>query len=187
MLNGKKIAILATDGFEASELTEPLNALCNAGAEVDVVSLQAGTIRGVKGHEWADEVEVDCTLDTVSAEEYDALVVPGGVYNPDKLRTDERAVQFVRDMFKLQKPIGAICHGPWLLIEAGVLQGKSATSYPSIRTDMKNAGAEWVDEEVVVHNGLVTSRSPKDLEAFCAKLIEEIDEGRHEQRRVATG
>jgi protease I len=187
MLQGKRIAILATDGFEQSELTVPRDALKKAGAEVVIVSLETGTIRGVKGHEWADEVDVDVSIDTVSPNAYDALMLPGGVYNPDKLRTDERAVQFVRDMFKLQKPIGAICHGPWLLIEAGALQGKQATSYPSIRTDMKNAGAEWLDEEVVVDNGLVTSRSPDDLDAFCDKLIEEIGEGRHEQRKVAAG
>lgn len=187
MIKGKKVAILATDGFEQSELTVPRDALRDAGAEVTIVSLEPGSIRGVKGHEWADEVEVDQEIDRVSAEQFDALVIPGGVYNPDKLRTDERAVQLVRDMFKVLKPIAAICHGPWLLIEAGVIKGKKATSYKSIRTDMQNAGAEWVDEEVVVQNGLVTSRSPEDLDAFCDKLIEEIGEGRHQQRRVASG
>lgn len=184
MINGKKIAILATHGYEQSELTVPRDALLKGGAEVSVVSLEPGKIRGVKGHDWADEVEVDQAIDKVSAEEFDALVIPGGVYNPDKLRTDERAVQFVRDMFKLLKPVASICHGPWLLIEAGVVNGRQATSYKSIRTDMKNAGAEWLDEEVVVHNGLITSRNPGDLDAFCDKLIEEIGEGRHEQRRV---
>lgn len=187
MIKGKKVAILATDGFEQSELTEPRDALLDAGAEVTIVSLKPGKIRGVKGHEWADEIEVDQEIDRVSADQFDALVIPGGVYNPDKLRTDERAIQLVRDMFKLLRPIAAICHGPWLLIEAGVVKGRRATSYPSIRTDMQNAGADWVDEEVVVHNGLVTSRSPEDLDAFCDKLIEEIGEGRHAQREAATG
>lgn len=187
MINGKKVAILATDGFEQSELIVPRDALLKAGAEATIVSLEPGSIRGVKGHEWADEIEVDQGIDRVSAEQFDALVIPGGVYNPDKLRTGERAVQLVRDMFKLLKPIAAICHGPWLLIEAGVVDGRQATSYWSIRTDMKNAGAEWKDEEVVVHNGLVTSRSPDDLAAFCDKLIEEIGEGRHGQREARTG
>lgn len=187
MLKGKRVAILATDGFEQSELTVPRDALRDAGAEVVVVSMEKGTIRGVKGHEWADEVDVDITIDAVSPNAYDALVIPGGVYNPDKMRTDPQAVQFVRDMFRLQKPVAAICHGGWLLAEADVLDGRRVTSYPSIRTDMENAGAEWVDEEVVVDNGLVTSRSPDDLDAFCDKLIEEIREGRHEERQVATG
>lgn len=187
MLKGKRIAILATDGYEQSELTVPRDALREAGAEVIVVSPEKGKIRGVKGHEWADEVDVDTTIDTVSANAYDALVLPGGLYNPDKLRTIKAAIHFVRNMFDLKKPVAAICHGPWLLIEADVLRGRKATSYPSIRTDMENAGAEWVDEEVVVHNGLVTSRSPDDLDAFCEKLIEEIGEGRHEQRQVAVG
>lgn len=187
MLEGKRVAILATDGYEQSELTAPRDALREAGAEPIIVSLEKGRIRGVKDRQWADEVDVDITIDTISPNAYDALVLPGGLYNPDTLRTNEKAVQFVRDMFKLQKPIAAICHAGWMLIEADILQGRNATSYHSIKTDMKNAGAEWVDEEVVVHNGLVTSRSPADLDAFCEKLIEEIAEGRHEQRQVATG
>ncbi len=187
MLKGKKVAILATNGFEQSELTVPLETLQGAGLEVSIVSLDADPIRGEKGGEWQASIDVDMTLDQVSARDFDALVIPGGVYNPDKLRTDERAVQFVRDMFKIEKPIAAICHGPWLLIEAGVLEGRRATSYHSIRTDMQNAGADWVDQEVVVDKGIVTSRSPDDLKAFCTKVIEEIGEGRHQQRFTAVG
>lgn len=187
MLKGKRVAILATDGFEQSELTAPRDALRKAGAEVLIVSLEKGKIRGVKGHDWADEVDVDTTIERISPNAYDALVLPGGLYNPDTLRTNEAAVNFVRGMFELKKPIGAICHGPWLLVEADVVSGRQVTSYPSIKTDLINAGGAWVDEEVVVHNGLVTSRSPDDLDAFCDKLIEEIAEGRHEQRQAAFG
>lgn len=185
MLNAKHVAILATDGFEQSELTVPRDALHEAGAKVDVVSLEAGKIRGEKGQQWADEVEVDRTIDQISADEYDALVLPGGVYNPDTLRADDRAVGFVRDMFAAKKTVAAICHGPWMLIEAGVVDGREATSWHSIQTDMKNAGARWVDREVVVDDGLVTSRSPRDLGVFCSRLIDAIGEGRHEQRQVA--
>lgn len=182
MLQGKNVAILATDGYEQSELTRPLEALREAGATVRIVSLKSGSIRGVKGHEWADTVEVDATVDEISARDFDSLVIPGGLYNPDALRQSEKSVDLVRDMFEAKKPIAAICHGPWLLVEADVVRDRDVTSYPSIRTDLRNAGANWKDEEVVVHLGLVTSRSPKDLDAFCAKLLEETREGIHQRR-----
>lgn len=180
-LLGKKVAILATNGFEQSELTSPRHALLNAGAEVDIVSQRAGEITGWSGKNWADEVKVDKTLDEVKAEYYDALVLPGGLINPDTLRQDASAIRFIRGFFSdsANKPVAAICHGPWLLAEAGVLKGRKVTSYGSISTDLKNAGARWVDEAVVVDNGLVTSRNPDDLPAFNKKLLEEIREGRH--------
>ncbi|HET6470066.1 MAG TPA: type 1 glutamine amidotransferase domain-containing protein [Geminicoccaceae bacterium] len=184
-IHGKRVAILATNGFEQSELLKPLEALENAGAKVDVVSLERGEIKGWDEKDWGRKVPVDRTVDEARPDEYDALVLPGGQINPDVLRTNERAVAFVRDMVNAKKPVAAICHGPWLLIEAGVIRGRKATSYHSIRTDMRNAGADWVDQEVVVDQGLVTSRKPDDLPAFCAKLIEEIAEGRHTERRVA--
>lgn len=184
MLQGKKVAILATHGYEQSELEVPLKSLRDAGADVKVVSLKNEPIRAVKGMEWTSTVDVDLTVDQISADKFDALVLPGGHYNPDTLRTNDRAVKFVLDMFNQKKPIGAICHGPWVLIEAGVVKNRTLTSYHSIKTDLKNAGANWVDKEVVVHNGLVTSRQPDDLEAFCDKLIEEIAEGQHEKRRT---
>lgn len=182
MLQGKRIAILATDGFEQSELEKPLGTLRDAGADVRVVSLEGGSIRGVRGHQWSDEVPVDRTLGEVSADDFDTLVIPGGLYNPDTLRAEPAAVEFVRDMFDAKKPVAAICHGPWLLIEADVVRGRQVTSYPSIRTDLINAGALWLDQAVVVHQGLITSRSPADLDAFCAKIVEETREGRHEHR-----
>jgi protease I len=185
-LSGKKIAILATDGFEQSELIEPQRALKNAGATVHVVSPKSGAIRGWNKADWGDEVPVDVELSQARPEDYDGLVLPGGQINPDKLRLEPSAVQFVRAFFQAGKPVGAICHGPWLLVEADVARGRTMTSYASIRTDLKNAGANWVDREVVVDQGLVTSRNPGDLEAFCGKLIEEFAEGRHEaQRRSA--
>lgn len=179
-LDGKKIAILATDGFEQSELFEPKKALEEAGAQTQVVSLQSGSIKGWNEKQWGDEVSVDTTVENASASDFDGLVLPGGQMNPDKLRADENAVAFVRAFFEQKKPVGAICHGPWLLVEAGVADGRKVTSYKSIKTDLKNAGADWVDQEVVVDNGLVTSRQPDDLPAFNAKLIEEFAEGKHE-------
>lgn len=184
-LRGKSVAILATHGFEQSELLEPLRALRGAEASVDVVSPEEGRIRGWKDQDWGDSVVVDRTLDSVEPGQYDALVLPGGQINPDLLRIDGRAVGFVRSMIEAGKPVGAICHGPWLLIEAGAAKGLRATSYGSIRTDMENAGADWIDQEVVVDRGIVTSRKPDDLPAFCAKMIEEIGEGRHHDRRAA--
>jgi protease I len=182
-LNGRTIAILATDGFEQSELTEPLRALQDAGAAVHVVSPKPDSIRGWDETDWGDEVTVDVELADARPEDYDGLVLPGGQINPDKLRLEPRAVDFVRAFFAAGKPVGAICHAPWLLVEADVAKGRTLTSFASIKTDLKNAGANWVDREVVVDQGLVTSRNPGDLEAFNAKLIEEFAEGRHEAPR----
>ena len=185
-LSGKKIAILATDGFEQSELAEPKRALEQAGATVHIVAPKTGEIRGWQHTDWGDAFPVDVGLGQARAEDYHGLVLPGGQINPDKLRLEPEAVAFVRAFFEAGKPVGAICHGPWLLIEAEVVRGRTVTSYASIRTDLKNAGANWVDREVVVDQGLVTSRNPGDLEAFNAKIIEEFAEGRHEgQRRSA--
>jgi protease I len=182
MLQGKRIAILATNGFEQSELQEPLKQLRDVDAEVNVVSLEPGTIRGESKGEWGNSVPVDQTIDEVSEEDFDALVIPGGLYNPDQLRANPEAVLFVRAMFNARKPVAAICHGPWLLVEAGIARGRKLTSYPSIRTDITNAGGLWLDEPVVVDQGLITSRSPDDLQAFIAKIVEETREGRHEDR-----
>ena len=181
-ISGKKIAILATHGFEQSELEVPLKKLAEAGAEVDVVSLEAGEIRGWDEKDWGNTVKVDRTLDQVGASDYDALVLPGGQINPDLLRVEPKAVDFVKSFWTDKKVIGAICHGPWLLVEAGIVKGRNVTSYKSIRTDLINAGANWEDSEVVTDQGLVTSRKPDDLDAFCAKVAEEIAEGRHERR-----
>jgi protease I len=183
-LNGKRVAILATDGYEDSELNSPREALEKAGATVQVVSLKAGTIMGWKDGDWHGSTHVDRTVDEVSAHDYDALVLPGGVINPDKLRRDEKAVDLVRGFFNAKKPVAAICHGPWMLAEADVVRGRKLTSYSSIKTDMINAGAEWTDEEVVVDEGLVTSRSPKDLPAFNQKLVEEVAEGVHQRQHA---
>jgi protease I len=184
-LSGKKIAILATNGFEQSELEVPQARLKEAGATVDVVSPEAGEITGWDKKDWGRPVKVDRKLDDVSAADYDALVLPGGQINPDLLRVNEKAVAFVRDVFDAKKPVAAICHAPWLLVEADIAKGRKMTGYKSIRTDLKNAGAKVVDEEVVVDQGLITSRHPGDLEAFSAKIIEEVQEGRHQARRVA--
>ena len=173
-LEGRKIAILATDGFEQSELIAPRTALAQAGADVAVVSQTAKAIRGTHGHRWGEEAQVDATLDQAEASVFDALVLPGGVYNPDQLRQDPKAIAFIRAMHEAGKPIAAICHGPWLLIEAGVIKGKKATAYPSIKTDMINAGADWADQPVVVDGNIITSRSPKDLEAFNSALMEAL-------------
>jgi protease I len=179
-LNGKKVAILATDGFEQDELLSPLEALRDAGADVQVVSpSEESKIKGWKHTDWGKKVKVDLPLNEANGEEFDALVLPGGVMNPDHLRRDPLVLEFVKSFFNSGKPVGAICHGPWTLIDAGVVRGRKMTSYETIQTDLKNAGANWVDEEVVVDNGLVTSRKPDDLPAFNAKLIEEIAEGIH--------
>jgi protease I len=176
-LNGKRVAMLVADGFEQEELTGPKEALEKAGAKAMIISPNDTKVKGWKHTEWGDEFSVDVQLKSARAEEFDALVLPGGVMNPDKLRRNEWALQFVRAFYESGKPIAAICHGPWTLIDAGIVEGKKMTSYESIQTDLKNAGAHWVDEPVVVDNGLVTSRKPDDIPAFNAKLIEEISEG----------
>jgi protease I len=185
-LDGLKIAILATDGFEQSELFEPKKALEEAGAETQVVSLKSGEIKGWKDKDWGDSIAVDVPVDEAKAENFDALVLPGGVINPDKLRMDEKAVSFVKSFFDAGKPIGAICHAPWILIEADVVRGKTITSWKSIRKDLENAGAKWVDQEVVTDNGLVTSRNPDDIPAFNQKIIEEFAEGIHKRQKSAS-
>jgi protease I len=186
-LNGKRVAILATDMFEQVELVEPRKAVEEAGGDVELVSLETGVIQGFDHYDKADTFPVDKAVADVSADDYDALLLPGGVGNPDTLRMDEDAVRFVRSFFEQQKPVAAICHAPWMLVEADVARGRTLTSYPSIKTDVKNAGGNWVDEEVVVDEGLVTSRSPEDLPAFCAKTVEEFAEGKHAGQRVASG
>ena len=168
-LEGKTIALLATDGFEDSELTQPLEAVRNAGADVRIVSDKAA-FTGKEG----TEVDCDVSVEDASVDDYDGLLLPGGVANPDIMRMNQTAVSFVRDFFEQQKPVAAICHAPWLLIEAGVVDGRKLTSWPSLKTDLENAGAIWVDESVVVDNGLVTSRKPDDLDDFCSKAIEEF-------------
>jgi len=178
-LYGKRIAFLAASGFEQVELTEPWNAVKDAGAEVVLVSLKSGKIQGFHHDEKADLFTVDKTVEDVSASEFNGLVLPGGVFNPDALRVNKKAVSFVRDFFTQQKPVAAVCHGPWMLIEADVVRGRKVTSWPSLQTDLKNAGATWVDEECVCDQGLVTSRNPDDLPAFCEKAIEEFAEGKH--------
>ena len=178
-LTGKRIAFLAADGVEQVELTKPWDAIKSAGATVQLVSLESGEIQGVNHMDKGDKFTVDRVVSDVNANDYDGLVLPGGVANPDFLRNDDDAVKFVREFFNLSKPVAAICHGPWTLVEAGVVQGRTLTSWPSIQTDIRNAGGNWVDEEVHVDNGLVTSRKPDDLDAFCAKAIEEFAEGAH--------
>jgi protease I len=178
-LEGKRVAVLAADMFERVELEEPMKALEDAGAEVEIVSIHDGKIQGFDHFEPAKKIKVDKTVEEVSADDYDALMVPGGVGNPDQLRGDENAVAFVRGFAEAKKPMAVICHGPWILIEAGVARGRRLTSWPSLQTDLRNAGAEWVDQEVVVDDGLVTSRKPDDIPAFNAKMIEEFAEGRH--------
>lgn len=181
-LEGKKIAFLATDGFEQVELTRPWDDIKNAGATVELISLEKGEIQGMHHDDKGDTFKVDKTIDEVNASDYNGLVLPGGVYNPDKLRMNEDAISFIKDFFKQHKPVSAICHGPWTLIEAGVVEGRTLTSWPSLKTDITNAGGNWVDKEVVVDNGLTTSRKPDDLDAFCNKTIEEFCEGKHEQQ-----
>ena len=182
-LNGKRVAILATDGVEQVELTEPRKALEETGATVQLVSPKRGKIKGWQHDHWGDELKVDVLLDEARAENYDALMLPGGLMNPDQLRMNEKAVQFVRSFFSAGKPVAAICHAPWMLVEADVVRGRTVTSWPSLRTDLRNAGADWVDREVVTDEGLVTSRKPDDLPAFNKKMIEEFAEGIHEGQR----
>jgi protease I len=184
-LNGKKIAIVATHGFEQSELEVPRERLRQAGAAVDVVSIVAGQIKGWDKKDWGRPVKVDKTLDQVSASDYDAVVLPGGQINPDLLRVEPKALKFIKDIFDAKKIVAAVCHGPWLLIETGIAKGRKMTSYTSIKSDVANAGAKWEDSEVVVDEGVITSRNPSDLEAFSAKIIEEVREGRHTRRSAA--
>jgi len=184
-LAGRKVACLVTDGFEESELLSPVEALRNAGAEVHIVSPKSGRVRGWKHDHWGEAVRVDKTLDDANADDYRGLVLPGGVMNPDSLRQDEQAVEFVRSFFEAGKPVAAICHGPQMLIQADVVEGRTLTSYPSVRKDLENAGAKWVDREVVVDQGLTTSRTPDDLPAFNRKMVEELAEGVHEGQKVS--
>lgn len=183
-LNRKRVAILATNGFEESELRDPKKALEDAGAEVYIIAEEAGEIKSWADGNWGKAYKVDKTVDQVDQSEYNALMLPGGVINPDKLRRNKTAVKFVKSFFENRKPVAAICHGPQILAEADVLKGRKITSFKSIKTDMINAGANWVDEEVVVDEGLVTSRSPEDLPAFNRKMVEEIYEGKHEEQHA---
>ena len=184
-LSGKRVAILATDGVEQVELTEPRKALDQAGAKTVVVSPKNGKIKGWQHDHWGDEIPVDVALDQASADTFDALMLPGGVMNPDHLRMNKKAVQFVKSFFEAGKPVAAICHGPWLLVEADVVRGRTVTSWPSLQTDLRNAGADWVDREVATDEGLVTSRKPDDIPAFSSKMIEEFAEGKHQGQREA--
>lgn len=178
-LNNKIVAVLATHGFEQSELESPVKALQDAGAKTIVVSLKPGQINGWKDGDWGNAIDVDQTVDQVNAKDFNALLLPGGVMNPDTLRTNEAVLTLVRDFFKQHKPVAAICHAPWTLINAGVVKGRKLTSYHTVKQDLINAGANWVDQEVVVDQGLVTSRDPDDLPAFNDKLCEEVEEGKH--------
>jgi protease I len=186
-LTGKRVAIVVADGFEQVEMTSPREALEEAGAETVLVSIEDRRVKGWKHTDWGDTFDVDVPIEEAVPGDYDALVLPGGVMSPDKLRRDERVLEFVRAFFEEAKPVASICHGPWTLIDAGVAEGRRMTSYPSIRKDLENAGAEWTDQEVVVDDGLVTSRKPEDLPAFNAKMLEEIAEGRHAGVRMDAG
>jgi len=184
-LSGKRVAILATDGVEQVELTEPRKALDAAGASTKVVSPKSGSIKGWNHTNWGEPIKVDITLDSTSPDDYDALMLPGGVMNPDHLRTNENAVNFVRAFFEAGKPVAAICHAPWMLVQADVVRGRNVTSWPSLQTDLRNAGAKWTDSQVVTDHGLVTSRKPDDIPAFNRKMIEEFAEGVHDEQRAS--
>ena len=183
-LRNKRVAALVDNGFEQSELVEPKKALEAAGAKVDVVSPRDAKVKGWQHANWGEEIAVDRKLEDAKADEYDALLLPGGVMNPDKLRANQKAVQFVKGFVDKGKPIAAICHGPWTLIETGIVKGRRMTSWPSLATDLRNAGAQWVDQECVVDNGLVTSRKPDDIPAFNRKMIEEFAEGAHDRTKT---
>jgi protease I len=185
-LKGKRIAFLATDGVEQVELTEPWRAVEQAGGTPELVSLASGDIQGFEHHGKGRTFPVDKTVPDADPTDYDGLVLPGGVINPDILRTDAGAMRFVTSFFEQGKPVGAICHGPWSLVETGVVKGRKVTSWPSLKTDIQNAGGTWVDEELCIDRGLFTSRKPDDLPAFCAKLVEEMSEGEHAEQRRAT-
>jgi protease I len=185
-LEGKKIAFLATDGVEEVELTEPWKAVEGEGGTPELVSLEPGEIQGFDHLDKDQKFSVDRTVEEAKQDDYDGLVLPGGVANPDFLRVNEQAVSFARSFFEAGKPVAVICHGPWTLVEADVVRGRTITSWPSLKTDIRNAGGNWVDQEVVVDNGLVSSRKPDDLPAFCAKLVEEFCEGRHEAQALQT-
>ena len=184
-LNGKRVAILATDGVEQVELTEPRKALDDAGARTLLVSPKSGRIRSWHHGNWSDEIQVDLSLDQARADDFDALLLPGGVMNPDRLRMNADAVDFVRAFFQQAKPVAAICHAAWLLVEADVVRGRTLTSWPALQTDLRNAGADWVDREVVTDEGLVTSRKPDDIPAFSRRMLEEFAEGEHPGQRDA--
>jgi protease I len=184
-LQNKRIAFLvANEGVEQAELTEPWKAVEQAGAQPELISLEKGQVQAFNHLDKGERFDVDQTVADADESDYDALVLPGGVANPDLLRMDERAVRFTRSFFESGKPVGVICHGPWTLVEADVVRDRTITSWPSLRTDIRNAGGKWVDEEVVVDQGLVSSRRPDDLPAFCAKIVEEFAEGLHEGQRA---
>ena len=183
-LKNKRVAILATDGVEQVELLEPRKALNEAGAKTEVISPKSGQIKGWNHTEWGEKIPVDRELKSANPNDYDALLLPGGVMNPDFLRMDKDAVRFVKSFFDAHKPVAAICHGPWMLVEAGVVRGRRLTSWPSLQTDIRNAGGEWTDEQVVTDQGLVTSRKPDDIPAFNKKIIEEFAEGKHRTQRA---
>jgi len=184
-LQGKRVAIIAADMVEQVELVEPRKALEAAGAKTELLSIKPGTIQGFNHFDKADEHKVDKLVEEADASDYDALLIPGGVGNPDQLRADENVVQFTRDFFEQGKPVAAICHGPWVLVEAGVVKGRKLTSWPSLQTDIRNAGGKWVDEKVAVDEGLVTSRKPDDIPAFNRKMVEEFAEGIHARQRAS--
>lgn len=183
-LDGKRVAIVATDGFEQAELSEPMKALQEAGAKAEIVSPKSGQIQGWKHFDKADFFKVDKTIDQARPEDYDALMLPGGVANPDQLRLSEKTIQFIKSFVDAKKPIAAICHGPWTLINAGAVRGRKMTSWPSLQVDLRNAGANWVDQEVVTDQGLVTSRKPDDIPAFNRKMIEEFAESTHARQKA---